>query len=437
MDSDATAISGDTVAADNLEKEYDGTGYGEVLVRTTIATLASQTSFTLTAGSADNNAYNGCIIVIEDASTAAQKAVGVVSGYTGATKTITLLNDPAVFTMAATDVVTIIADRAVKPTVDNRTLDVSAGGEAGVDWANVGSPTTVVGLSGTTVKTATDVETDTADIQSRIGTPSDLGGGASVAANLADIEAQTDDIGTAGAGLTAIPWNASWDAEVESEANDALVALKLDHLVAVADADDVVDNSIIAKLASKGATADWSTYVNTTDALEALRDRGDAAWITATSVTVSDKTGFKLASDGLDLVTAWTVAITGNITGNLSGSVGSVTGAVGSVTGAVGSVTGNVGGNVTGSVGSLATQAKADVNAEVVDVLSVDTFAEPTGAPAATAALSAKLGYLYMTLRNKITVTASAKTFFDDAGNSEWSKALSDDGTTYQEAEGA
>ena len=36
-----------------------------------------------------------------------------------------------------------------------------------------------------------------------------------------------------------------------------------------------------------------------------------------------------------------------------------------SVTGAVGSVTGNVGGNVTGTIGSLATQAKADVNAEV------------------------------------------------------------------------
>lgn len=61
------------------------------------------------------------------------------------------------------------------------------------------------------------------------------------------------------------------------------------------------------------------------------------------AVTVSDKTGFKLASDGLALVTAWTVAITGNITGNLSGSVGSVSGAVGSVTGAVGSVTGSVG----------------------------------------------------------------------------------------------
>ena len=55
------------------------------------------------------------------------------------------------------------------------------------------------------------------------------------------------------------------------------------------------------------------------------------------AVAVSDKTGFKLASDGLALVTAWTVGITGNITGNLSGSVGSVTGAV-----TVGTINANV-----------------------------------------------------------------------------------------------
>lgn len=57
---------------------------------------------------------------------------------------------------------------ALRPTTASRKLDVSAGGEAGLDWANIGSPTTVVGLSGTTVKTATDVETDTQDIQSRL-----------------------------------------------------------------------------------------------------------------------------------------------------------------------------------------------------------------------------------------------------------------------------
>jgi hypothetical protein len=46
--------------------------------------------------------------------------------------------------------------------------------------------------------------------------------GANIAADIVAIEGQTDDIGVAGAGLTAIPWNAAWDAEVESEVNDAL-----------------------------------------------------------------------------------------------------------------------------------------------------------------------------------------------------------------------
>lgn len=47
-----------------------------------------------------------------------------------------------------------------------------------------------------------------------------------------------------------------------------------------------------------------------------------------TVTTNSDKTGYSLASGGLAAVTTWTVGITGNITGNLSGSVGSVTAAV-------------------------------------------------------------------------------------------------------------
>lgn len=48
-------------------------------------------------------------------------------------------------------------------------------GYAGLDWATINAPTTVQGLTGTTVKTATDVETDTADIQSRL--PAALVGG--------------------------------------------------------------------------------------------------------------------------------------------------------------------------------------------------------------------------------------------------------------------
>lgn len=66
---------------------------------------------------------------------------------------------------------------------------------------------------------------------------------------------EANDTGT---GLSAVPWNASWDAEVQSECNDALVAQKLDHLVAVADNNDPVDDSIIAKIAGAGGV--WSSF---------------------------------------------------------------------------------------------------------------------------------------------------------------------------------
>lgn len=45
-----------------------------------------------------------------------------------------------------------------------------------------------------------------------------------IKAETANILTDTAEIGTAGAGLTAVPWNASWDAEVQSEVNDGLVA---------------------------------------------------------------------------------------------------------------------------------------------------------------------------------------------------------------------
>jgi hypothetical protein len=91
----------------------------------------------------------------------------------------------------------------------------------------------------------------------------------------------TEAISTNGSGLSAVPWNSSWDAEVQSEVADALVAIGLDHLVSASVAgSDVVDNSIVAKLVSKESTADWDDFVNTTDSLQALRDRGDASWTT-------------------------------------------------------------------------------------------------------------------------------------------------------------
>ncbi len=57
------------------------------------------------------------------------------------------------------------------------------------------------------------------------------------------------------------------------------------------------------------------------------------------------------------------------------------------------------------------------------------------GIPTATPSPGAALMALYMTLRNKLTTNASTKSVFNDAGTCIFKKALSDDGTTYTEAE--
>ena len=65
-------------------------------------------------------------------------------------------------------------------------------------------------------------------------------------------------------------------AEVNAEVDTALADIHLDHLLAVAESDTPVDDSIIAKLAS--TTGDWSTFVAATDSLQAIREEGDASW---------------------------------------------------------------------------------------------------------------------------------------------------------------
>ena len=70
-------------------------------------------------------------------------------------------------------------------------------------------------------------------------------------------------------------------AEVNTQVDLGLSDIGLDHLVAASvTGTDITDNSIIARMVSKSATADWDSFDNTTDALEAIRDRGDSAWVT-------------------------------------------------------------------------------------------------------------------------------------------------------------
>ncbi len=141
-----------------------------------------------------------------------------------------------------------------------------------------------------------------------------------------------------------------------------------------------------------------------------------------------------------------------DITGNLSGSVGSVTGAVGSVTGAVGSVTADVTTDAASrtaskadvsalaleaTVAALENVSAAEVNAEVVDALATDTYAEPgQGTPGATISLAAKIGYLYKAWRNKSTQTATEYDLYNDDTTTVDQKAtVSDNATTATKGE--
>lgn len=166
----------------------------------------------------------------------------------------------------------------LQPTTAGRTLDVTATGGAGIDWANVESPTTTVTLSGTTVGTATaltnlpTIPTNwltaagiNADAFTAAKFASDVGtefGTATWANGTRTLSAGTNIVLAKGTGITGfndldaagvrtalgvasgnldtqlagiesgISWNSAWDAEVESEANDALVANHLNRLFA-------------------------------------------------------------------------------------------------------------------------------------------------------------------------------------------------------------
>jgi hypothetical protein len=74
----------------------------------------------------------------------------------------------------------------------------------------------------------------------------------------------------------------------------------------------------------------------------------------------------------------------------------------------------------------------AQIKTALVEALSTDTYSEPgQGAPAATASLATKLGFLYKAWRNKKTQTASEYALFaDDATTVDQKATVSDDGTT-------
>ena len=148
--------------------------------------------------------------------------------------------------------------------------------------------------------TGVTVGTDTATLLTRMGTPSDLGGGATLAGNLSDIEAQTDDIGAAGAGLTSIPDSAG-TTTLLSRIPAALFA----GLTSLAQwlgliAGKQLGNAT-ARTEVRATGAGTGTFDEATDSLEAVRDTAPLG--TAMRGTDSAATASALATAQTDLDT--------------------------------------------------------------------------------------------------------------------------------------
>jgi len=260
---------------------------------------------------------------------------------------------------------------ALAPTTLGRTLDVSAGGEAGLDWANIGSPTTPQNLSGTTVSAVsgnvggigangilsasfgTGAITAGAIAADAIGA-SELA--ADAVAEIADAiwdEARAGHVGagTFGEGVASVQGSvtgsvvgavgsigvggiaaASFDAGAINAAAIAADAIGASELAADAVAEiqsglatsanqtTILDKlgaftgsgvntvlgffkALLSKTASTPSDV-GGTFDPATDSVEAIRDRGDAAWLTATgfsTLTQADvRAAVGLASANLD-----------------------------------------------------------------------------------------------------------------------------------------
>lgn len=259
---------------------------------TTIAALASQTSFTLSTGSADNSAYRYCLIVVTDASTATQKCFEWCSAYTGSTRTVTLRADPGVFTMAVGDRVDVVVPSSLSQTE-----------LAAAVWGVARSSYTTAGTFGHGV----------ASVQGPV-----TGAVGSVAAD--GIVAASFQAGA----LTSTALAASYLAAVQAEAEEALQTYHLDHLIHSADPGSVVANSsFLAKLVSKSGTPAFASYDNTTDSLEALRDNvataaelakvpksdGTASWNATALAAIQAEVNDGLVAHSLDQTNASVEAI--------------------------------------------------------------------------------------------------------------------------------
>ena len=305
----------------------------------------------------------------------------------------------------------------------------------------------------------------TGDAYARLGAPA----GTSVSADIAAIEAQTDDIGVAGAGLTALgdARLANLDAAVSTRSTlDApgvrtavgLAAANLDTQLAdvptvaemnartLASADYLVEGDTLARVTLVDTTTSNSDMRGTDNAalattVAALNNLSSAqAQAAATAALNAYDPPTKAELDAADDAVLDAIAALNNIDAVAAQAAAAAALAaynaakVGDAMGAVASVTGNVGGNVVGSVGSVTNPVTAGTVSDKAGYALAATGLDaiPITAPAGVASTFREIvvqGWRRMFKKATMTATQMV-TYADDGTTPLTTQAVSDDGET-------
>jgi hypothetical protein len=158
-----------TIAAGDVRASTDGAAFGNLATLPSVDPAADR-AVKVTLSATEMNGDN-VIVTFEDQTPTEEWQALVVTIHTKA----------------------VDIDDLVRSTTPANTLDVSATGEAGVDWGNVGSATSTVALTNTTCGTVTTLTGHTAqtgDNYARLGAPV----GADISADIASVQTDTTAI---------------------------------------------------------------------------------------------------------------------------------------------------------------------------------------------------------------------------------------------------
>ena len=447
-------------------------GYPSALLNTTIATLSSQTSFTLTDGPAEDDALNGMYCIIHDVASQVQMGTAIISDYTGSTKTVTL-ESGTTFTAAATDNFALMGMAPLQPTTAGNKLDVTSTGAAGIDWGNVENPTTTLDLSATSINLCDT----TTDVTNQVSADVTAVSGDTAAAN--NLESDYDGTGYNKSNSTIGTCTTNTDmitaAAVNAEVDTALADIHLDHLLAV-DYDPASPPGTSTALLNEIIESDAGVSRFTANALEQAPTGGsaptaaaiaDAVWDEATAGHTTAGTFGEQVSTDLDAILVDTNSLNdtkipdtislANINAQCDTAISDAAlataanlatvdsnvdailvdtnelqadwtngGRLDLLLDAIKAVTDNI-----PSAGALNDISAADVNAQVLDVLNTDTFAELSSIPAAATTLTNMIRMIYLMSTNEIRETSTTQTLRNRADSTTiGTSTVTDDGTT-------